>query len=73
MTSTLARAGFAAHGMLSILAYVLFVVLGILAWRAQKGGRWFFPEHPVLTRFFVSVWTVSVVSGEAIFAQRYLM
>jgi len=64
---------FAAHGMLSLLAYLVFVVLGVLAYQEQRAGRFFFREHPALTWTFLTVWTVSIVSGEAIFAVRYLL
>jgi hypothetical protein len=63
---------FAAHGMLSLLAYVAFVILGALAFQEQKAGRWFFREHRVLTATFLVIWMVSITSGEAIFILRYL-
>jgi hypothetical protein len=64
---------FAAHGMLSLVAYLAFVMLAVFAWQDQKGGRYFFPERPLLTWIFVTVWLVSVISGEMVFALRYLM
>ena len=63
---------FAAHGMLSLLAYLVFVLLGVFAYQEQRAGRYFFRERPVLTWTFLVVWTVSIVSGEVIFALRYL-
>jgi len=63
---------FAAHGILSLLAYVGFVILGVFAFQEQKAGRWFFPEHRKLTALFLVVWVVSIGSGEVIFALRYL-
>ena len=63
---------FACHGMLSLLAYLVFVILAVFAWQEQKAGRFFFRERPVLTWSFLVVWTVSVVSGEALFVLRYL-
>ena len=63
---------FAAHGILSLIAYLVFVVLGVLAWQDQRGGRFFFREHPVITWTFLVVWTISIVSGEALFVLRYL-
>ena len=63
---------YASHGMLSLLAYVAFVILGVFAYQDQKQGRWFFRERPVLTWTFLVVWIVSVGSGEVIFALRYL-
>jgi len=67
------RLAFALHGMLSLLAFAAFVVLGVLAHQDQKRGRWFFPEHPALTWTFLAVWIVSVGSGEALFVARYLL
>ena len=64
---------FAAHGLLSLLAYLLFVVLGVLAYQEQKAGRWFFRDRPALTWAFLVVWTISIVSGEALFVMRYLL
>ncbi|HET9325981.1 MAG TPA: hypothetical protein VFQ05_04345 [Candidatus Eisenbacteria bacterium] len=63
---------FAAHGMLSLLAYVAFVILGALAYQEQKAGRWFFREHRIWTLVFVVAWLVSIASGEAIFVLRYV-
>jgi hypothetical protein len=64
---------FAAHGMLSLLAYLAFVVLAVFAWQDQRAGRWFFRDRPTLTWSFLVAWTVSVVSGEVLFALRYLV
>ena len=64
---------FAAHGTLSLLAYLAFVILAVFAWQDQRAGRFFFRERPVLTWTFLVAWTVSVVSGEALFALRYLV
>jgi hypothetical protein len=64
---------FAVHGMLSLVAYLVFVLLGILAYQEQKEGRFFFRERPAMTWAFLALWTVSIVSGEAIFVARYLM
>jgi hypothetical protein len=64
---------FAVHGLLSLLAYLVFVVLGVVAYQEQRAGRWFFREHAALTWTFLVVWTVSIVSGEVIFAVRYLL
>jgi len=63
---------FAAHGMLSLLAYLVFVTLGVLAYQEQREGRYFFRDRPALTWSFAVAWAISVLSGEAIFAARYL-
>ena len=67
------RVFFAVHGMLSLLAYVVFVVLGVVAYQDQKAGRFFFPDHPRLTTSFLVLWIVSLGSGEVLFALRYLV
>ena len=66
------RLSYAAHGGLSLIAFVAFVILGVIAYQEQGGGRWFFRERPGLTWTFTVVWMISVLSGEAIFALRYL-
>jgi uncharacterized membrane protein YozB (DUF420 family) len=71
--STGMKVFYAAHGILSLAAFIAFVVLGVLAHQDQKRGRWFFREMPVLTWVFVVVWIVSIASGEAIFVLRYLV
>jgi len=62
---------YAGHGILSLVAYLVFVVLGIFAHQEQKDGRFFFRERPALTWSFLVLWTVSIVSGEVIFLIRY--
>ena len=71
--STAMKIGYAAHGLLSLIAYLVFVVLGVLAHQEQRGGRWFFREHATLTWVFLVVWTISIASGETIFVLRYLV
>jgi hypothetical protein len=67
------RLAFALHGMLSLLAYLVFVLLGVFAWQDQRAGRFFFRDRPALTWTFLAVWTVSIVSGETLFVVRYLV
>ena len=67
------KLAFAAHGLLSLVAYLVFVVLGVFAHQEQQSQRWFFRERPALTWTFLTVWTISIVSGEVIFALRYLV
>src|SRR5262245_42097335 len=71
--STGMKIAYASHGLLSLVAYLVFVVLGALAYQEQKAGRWFFPERPALTWTFLVVWVISIGSGEAIFTLRYLV
>ena len=67
------KIAFAAHGMLSLLAYLVFVVLGVIAWQEQRAGRYFFRERPGLTWTFAVVWAISILSGEVMFVVRYLI
>jgi hypothetical protein len=71
--STGMKIAFAAHGLLSLLAYLVFVVLGVIAWQEQRAGRYFFRERPGVTWTFAVVWAISVVSGEVMFTLRYLL
>jgi len=71
--STGMKIAFASHGLLSLLAYLVFVVLGVFAHQEQQRQRWFFRKRPALTWTFLAAWTVSIVSGEVIFALRYLV
>src|ERR1041384_6165930 len=56
------KIAFAARGMLSLLAY-----------QEHTAGRWFFRDRPALTWGFLALWTISIGSGEALFALRYLV
>lgn len=67
------RLAFAAHGMISLLAYLWFVVLGVMASVQQAAGKFWFRDHPIHTWAFLVVWTISIVSGEAMFIFRYLL
>jgi len=71
--STGMKIAFAAHGMLSLIAYLVFVVLAVLAYQEQRAGRWFFREHAGLTWSFLVLWVVSIGSGEVLFVLRYLV
>ena len=71
--STAMKLAYAGHGLLSLVAYLVFVVLGVLAYQEQKAGRWFFRERPALTWTFLVIWVISIGSGEAIFTLRYLV
>jgi hypothetical protein len=67
------KIGFAVHGLLSLLAYLVFVVLGVFAHQEQqqKEPHWFFRERPALTWTFLVFWAISIGSGEVLFVLRY--
>lgn len=71
--STGMKVFYASHGLVSLGAFLVFVVLGTLAHQEQRAGRWFFRDHATLTWVFLVVWTISILSGEAIFVLRYLV
>ena len=71
--STGMKIAFAAHGLLLLVAYLVFVVLGVLAHQESRAGRWFFRDRPALTWGFLVLWIVSIGSGEMLFALRYLV
>jgi hypothetical protein len=61
----------AVHGMISLLIFAMFVVLIFLAYFAQRRGESYFRDRPALTWTFVSLWTLSVGSGEVFYLLRY--
>ena len=67
------KIAFAAHGMLSLIAYLVFVILAVFAYQEQREGRWFFRGHQVITWSFLVLWVISIGSGEVLFALRYLV
>jgi len=71
--STGMKIAFAAHGLLSLVAYLVFVVLGVFAHQEQERDKWFFREHAALTWTFLVLWVISIGSGEVLFALRYLV
>lgn len=62
----------AAHGMLSLLVFLLLVVYSYLAFVAHKRGAHFFRDHPGITWSFLGLWILSVGSGWALYAINYL-
>ena len=66
------KIAFALHGLLSLVAYLVFVVLGVFAHQEQTRQKWFFRERPALTWSFLVLWVISIGSGEVLFALRYL-
>jgi hypothetical protein len=62
----------AAHGILSLLVFVLLVVYSYLGHVAWKQGRNFFFDHRGIAWSFLFLWMLSVGSGEALYAINYL-
>ncbi len=61
----------AAHGILSLLVFILLVVFSYLAFVAWRRDRYFFRDHPALTWSFLALWMLSVGSGEALYLINY--
>ena len=61
----------AAHGVLSLLVFLLLVVYSYLAYAAAKRARFFFRDHPAVTWSFLALWMLSVGSGWALYFINY--
>lgn len=57
----------AVHGSLSLLVFILFVVFAFLARREFGRGKYFFADRPALTWGLITLWMLSVGSGEVLF------
>ncbi len=62
----------AAHGILSVIVFVLFVVYCYLAFVAARHDRHLFAEHRAVTWSFVGLWLLSVGSGEVLYVLNYI-
>jgi len=68
------KAFFAAHGILSLAMFVWLAAVFLISVVDLSGGRetWFV-RHRRLCGVLLALWLVSVLSGEVIFASRYLL
>lgn len=62
----------AAHGILSLVVFILFVVYSYLAYVSWKRGKHFFFEHKGITWSYLGMWMLSVGSGEALYIINYM-
>ena len=62
----------AGHGALSLLMFLGLVAFSWLAYRAHTRGENLLARHANWTAAFVVLWTISVVSGEAVFVLEYV-
>lgn len=62
----------AGHGILSLLMFAGLVALAVDAFRLHKQGRNALRERPGVTLGFAILWSISVLSGEAIFLLQLL-
>ena len=57
----------AGHGILSLLMLLLLFFITAMAWNDNERRENFIRDNPIMTWIFLSVWTLSVVSGELVF------
>lgn len=58
----------AVHGALSLLMFLGLVAFVLLSFRAARvEHRNYFREHPLTTATFLVLWTLSVLTGEALY------
>lgn len=57
----------AVHGSMSLLVFVAFVVLALLAHMDSRRGKAYFREHKRTTWVFLVFWMLSVLSGEILY------
>lgn len=62
----------AAHGILSLLMFAGLIAVAVEAFRLHRQGRNLLRERPGTTMTFVVLWSISIVSGEAIFLVNLL-
>lgn len=61
----------ATHGALSLLVFIAFVALALLAYLDSRRGKFYFAEHRVVTIVFLIFWMLSVISGEVLYFLRF--
>lgn len=62
----------AGHGILSLVMFVGLLGLSWAAWRRHREGGNLLAEKIGWTALFAVLWTVSILSGEAIFLLEYV-
>lgn len=60
------------HGVFSLVMFLALAAFFLAAWRRYARGVNFFAAHRTLTIIFLSAWTLSILSGVALFVQLYL-
>jgi len=57
----------ATHGILSLVMLIALIVFLLVAWRHYRRGQNYFRQHRILTWMFLVLWTISIVSGIALY------
>jgi hypothetical protein len=60
------------HGIFSLVMFIALVAFFIAGWRGYGAGVNFFALHVRLTVSFLIAWTISILSGVALFVSLYL-
>lgn len=62
----------AGHGVLSLIMFIGLLALSWAAWQSHREGGNLLAQRMALTTTFAVLWTISIVSGEAIFLLEYV-
>jgi hypothetical protein len=62
----------AGHGALSFVMLLGLIAFGLLAWRGARGDRNLLREQAGSIYAFLGLWTISILSGEAVFVLEYV-
>lgn len=57
----------ATHGTLSLIVFILFATYSCIAYAENLKNRFFFREHKIQTWVFLTLWMISVISGEILY------
>ncbi len=60
------------HGIFSLVMFIALVTFFLVAARAYKRGENYFLLHKRLTMTFIIAWSVSILSGIALFVSLYI-
>ncbi len=61
------------HGIFSLAMFLGLIVFMILAWRNYKKGINYFAVHPTLTRWFIALWLIAILSGISFYFTSYFV
>lgn len=60
------------HGIFSLLMYLGVIAFMLLAWRNYRKGVNYFAAHPALTRWFIALWLIAILSGISFYFTSYV-
>lgn len=59
------------HGTLSLLMFIALIAFMAVAWKRYAKGVNFFKAHRIMTGVFLTLWTLSVLSGVLFYFVEY--